>query len=387
MKILLFDGTFKTTTFINRLAEGLAEKDEVFIAGFNEDLDKPVQGVKYITIGSNQNNIRFAWTSLKLAAGKGISTLFNTVFQLLKGNKDLLRHRNLEIVLDKIQPDVIHLQWTSVLPYFEKVLENQKIPVILSQRGFHTNVKPFVYPDNMEYLRKLYPKIAAFHSVSQAISRNGDKIWNGENKTDKVVYSGLPLDEWEFNENYQRKTPLNILSVGRSHWKKGYDYALHALHFLSKKEVEFSYTIIGAQEDEEVLFLIDSLGLKDKVTLIDKLPLPEVRRYMRESDLLLLPSIEEGLPNVAIEAMAVGLPVVAFDVGGIPELIDSGKEGFLVPSRDVQAMAEAIFAFTQMPSEELEKLRKAARRKVEIQHDAVKMVEEMRRVYGVGNRN
>lgn len=387
MKILLFDGTFKTTTFINRLAEGLAEKDEVFIAGFNEDLDKPVQGVKYIAIGSNQNNIRFAWTSLKLAAGKGISTLLNTVFQLLNGNKDLLRHRNLEIVLDKIQPDVIHLQWTSVLPYFEKVLEEQKIPVILSQRGFHTNVKPFVYPDNMEYLRKLYPKIAAFHSVSHAIARNGDKIWNGENKIDKVVYSGLPLNEWEFNENYQRRTPLNIISVGRSHWIKGYDYALHAFHSLSKKEVDFSYTIIGAQEDEEVSFLIDSLGLKDKVTLIDKLPLPEVRRYMRESDLLLLPSIEEGLPNVAIEAMAVGLPVVAFDVGGIPELIDSGKEGFLVPSRDVQAMAEAIFAFTQMPSEELEKLRKAARRKVEIQHDAVKMVEEMRRVYGVGNRN
>jgi glycosyltransferase involved in cell wall biosynthesis len=65
-------------------------------------------------------------------------------------------------------------------------------------------------------------------------------------------------------------------------------------------------------------------------------------RLIRGSDALVLPSRIEGLPTVLLEAMAVGTPVVATEVGGVPEMIESGKEGLLVPADDVQSLASAV---------------------------------------------
>ena len=104
--------------------------------------------------------------------------MFPTLKKLIKGKRQALQQQNLDLALKNISPDIIHLQWPSVIPWFEVVLMEQKIPVVLSQRGFHSNVRPFVDEANFEYLNKWYPKIAGFHSVSKAIAANGDKIWN-----------------------------------------------------------------------------------------------------------------------------------------------------------------------------------------------------------------
>lgn len=108
---------------------------------------------------------------------------------------------------------------------------------------------------------------------------------------------------------------------------------------------------------------------------------------MREASLMLLPSVEEGLPNVAVEAMAIGLPVAGFEIGGMPELIESGKEGWLVPSRDVEAMAEVVMEFEKMSLEEIEAVRQAARKKVELQHNEEQMVKGMEGLYEEVLRN
>ena len=66
MKIILFDGTFKTTTFINRLALGLSESHDVYIIGFNENLTHKLQNVSYVSLGSNNSKLRFLKTSIAL---------------------------------------------------------------------------------------------------------------------------------------------------------------------------------------------------------------------------------------------------------------------------------------------------------------------------------
>src|SRR5690554_803761 len=382
LKIILFDGSFQTTPFINRLAAGLAKRHQIYILGFNEALSDKIEGVHYIPLGSNQNNFRLATTSLGYAMRSGsIKRILSTFRNLFKSRKRQLQETNLSVVLSKIEPDVIHLQWPSVIPWFEDVLKKQEVPVVLSQRGFHSNVRPFVRSENFNYLQTWYPKIAGFHSVSRAIAANGDKIYNSADKIDHVVYTGFDLKALLFLKEYQRTTTLQILSVGRSHWKKGYDYALRACALLGKQGVRFQYRIIGGAGEEELQFLIADLGLEDCVFLEDRVSQKVVYQRMQKASLLLMPSVEEGLPNVVVEAMALGLPVLSSDCGGVPELITHGVDGWLFPSRDVEAMAAGVVDFLEFSEAEILKVREAAREKVEGQHGVEQMVAGMEELY------
>ncbi len=382
IKIILFDGSFKTTAFINRLVKGLAERHAVYILGFNEELNHKIKGVQYVALGSNQSKVRFLKTTLGYALQSGsIHKIALTIKNLFQGSKKQLQEQNLRFVLNSIQPDIIHLQWPSVISWFEDILQEQKTPVVLSQRGFHNNVRPFVEPENFKYLNEWYPKIAGFHSVSKAIAKNGDKIWGGGNKLNKVIYTGLQLQDFSFLQEYKVSTPLQLLSVGRAHWIKGYDYALQTCCILKVRKVPFHYTIIGGAGDEELQFLISDFGLQDCVSLMGRVPQKEVFRMMGEASLLLMPSVEEGVPNVVVEAMALGLPVLSTDCGGVPELIEGGVEGWVVPIRDPEAMAVAVMNFRELSLEKIEAVRLAARKKVELQHLEEDMVTAMESLY------
>lgn len=382
LKIIIFDGSFKTTPFINRLVKGLAVHHQVDILGFNERLSKKIEGVGYIPLGSNQNKFAFVVTTFKwLFYAKQLSLWMPTVKKLVQGKRKALQQQHLNLALKKSAPDVIHLQWPSVLPWFETVLLQNKIPVVLSQRGFHSNVRPFVAKSNFDYLAQWYPKLAGFHSVSKAISANGDKVWTSSKKIDRVVYTGLTLEELPFSETHTLSTPLQLISVGRAHWIKGYDDALRCCSILKEKKVPFQYTILGGAGDEELQFLIHELGLQDCVLLETRLPQKEVFKRMREACLLVMSSLEEGLPNVVVEAMAIGLPVLSTACGGVPEVITHGIEGWLVPTRNPQKMATAIEMIANVPVSTIENVRLAARAKVATQHSEARMIAGMKALY------
>ncbi len=379
LKIIIFDGSFKTTPFINRLAQGLAADNEVFILGFNETIKDKIEGIKYVGLGSNQNKFGFLVTTLSgLLKGNSFR---KTLKLLFAGDKTGLQKQNLNTAIKNIKPDIIHLQWPSVISWFETILEEQKIPVVLSQRGYHINIRPFINPENFDYLQKWFPKIAGFHSVSKAISEVGDKIYTSKEKIDEVVYTGLNLDSFIFKESYNGSTPLNILSVGRSHWKKGYDYALESCSIIKKKGIHFTYTIVGVAEDKEFTFLIDNLGLTDSVILKGNMKQSEVFQLMSDASVFLLPSIEEGVANVVIESMALGLPVISTDCGGMQEAIIDNKEGWIVPKRNPQAMADSLLSFRNLNIAEILKIRIAARVKVEKIFSEIIMVTDMLTLY------
>lgn len=384
LRIIIFDGSFKTTPFINCLAKGLAVKHQVYILGFNEEMTEKIEGVEYKPLGNNQNKFRFGFTSLEYAIRtSSIKIFFSTIKSLIKGKRQQLQEQNLCFVLKQIEPDIIHLQWPSVISWFEEVLEEQKIPVVLSQRGFHSNVRPFVDNANFEYLKKWYPKMAGFHSVSKAIAINGDKIWHSPYKINKVIYTGLDLREIPFSKEYTLSKPLKLISIGRGHWIKGYDYALRTCKLLEHERIPFQYTIIGGAENEELQFMINDLGLQDNVILKSRMPQRKVFSLMQEASLLLMPSLEEGIPNVVVEAMAIGLPVIGTDCGGMREVVENDKEGWIVPIRNPKAMADAIVSLINSPISEIEKVRFNARFKVETQHTTEKMIIQMEELYNI----
>ena len=117
MRIIIFDGSFRTTPFINRLVAGLAVNHEVYILGFNETIEKRIKDVRYIKLGSNQNKINFILTTLTLSFSKRSFSHFLKTFNLLftKERKNI-QQQNFEIAVSQIKPDLIHLQWPSLLP-------------------------------------------------------------------------------------------------------------------------------------------------------------------------------------------------------------------------------------------------------------------------------
>jgi colanic acid/amylovoran biosynthesis glycosyltransferase len=380
MKIIIFDGSFKTTAFINRLIEGLVSKDvEVFVLGFNEELKQPLKGVEYVALGSSASKWKFMWTSLSW--GLRSKSLLNTIKNLVSGDKSKLKQQNLTASLQYIQPDVVHVQWVSHISLFEDLLKSQTYKFVLSQRGFQTNVRPFVDKANFDYLQTWLPQFLGFHSVSQAISKVGDKIYKSPNKIDQVVYTGLDLSLFKFKPEVIQNQTLKIISVGRAHWIKGYDISIKAMAELKVQGLQFHYQIIGGENDQELLFLIEDLGLTSDVELLPKLPQQKVFELMSSADLFLMPSIEEGIANVAVEAMALGCPVISSNCGGMEELITHQKEGWIVPVYDGKAMAEHIIVFSQLDSEYIQSIKDAARLKVEQQHTEMKMVEGMMRLY------
>ncbi|XLS28479.1 glycosyltransferase family 4 protein [Flavobacteriaceae bacterium M23B6Z8] len=387
LRILIFDGTFRTTAFINRLAEGLAQKHQVYIAGFNESLTQKIPGVHYAGLGDNQHFLKFLRAGLSLTVKTlvrfgDVAQCFRFVKLLLQRKRSQLQRENLHKLLRLEKPDVIHLQWVSNLPVFEEVLRHQKYPVILSQRGFHINVRPFVDASNRSYLEKWFPKLSGFHSVSRAISIKSDTIWESPDKIDAVVYSGLELQNFSFKESYTKPAgSLQLLSVGRNHWKKGYKYALLACKLLKIQNIPFQYTLLGVHQNEELLYLRKELELEEEVQFTSKVPQAQVYKQMQSSDLLLLPSLEEGIANVVIEAMALGLPVVSTRCGGMEELIDNRETGLLCDIADPEGMAAAIIHFTKQQENVIAQMRIKARKKVEEQHTAAKMIAEMEALY------
>ncbi|UNY98395.1 glycosyltransferase [Zhouia spongiae] len=124
---------------------------------------------------------------------------------------------------------------------------------------------------------------------------------------------------------------LKLITVGRLSKSKGHDRILRCL---SKLDIPFTYTIIGKGPLESRIFSdIKKYGLETKVNHISFTK--EVKKYLEESDIFLLGSYVEGLPNAIIESCAVGTPVSAFDApGGINEIIETDVNGYIAKSED-----------------------------------------------------
>ncbi len=380
LKIVIFDGSFKTTAFIRRLLHGLTRSGhQVFVLGFSEDNPSPVEGVNYVSLGDNASKFDFFKTSFKWCLRSRNFT--KSLLPLFSGKKKELKKINLHAALESIQPDIIHLQWISNVPIFEELLQQRKYNFILSQRGYQTNVRPFVDRTDFDYQAKWLPYFKGFHSVSKAMSEQGDRIYYSSSKINQIVYTGLDLSQITYSEGLNDTSKIDIISIGRPHWKKGYTIAIRALYKAKMNGLDFKYSIVGAAGDQEISFLINDLDLENEIEFLPKLDQKEVFKKIQNSDLFLLPSLEEGIANVAVEAMALGTPVISTDCGGMKELIESGKEGWIVPVYDINAMAETVTAFAKASPEKITQIKLAARRKVELQHNEDKMVTDMNALY------
>ena len=185
----------------------------------------------------------------------------------------------------------------------------------------------------------------------------------------------------------------NLIQIGRFVEKKGYIYTLRALNILKKKylaegkEFNIQLTCIGDGEcKSECVQYVQKNGLENHVRFVNNLPQSEVFREIENSEILLCPSIvarngdrESGI-LVAKEAAARCVPVIGTFHGGIPDIIDNGKTGFIVQERDAQAIADKIDLILSNAQLKCD-LGMAARKKMENEYRYEDRIDELEKHY------
>jgi len=163
-----------------------------------------------------------------------------------------------------------------------------------------------------------------------------------------VFYNLLekPITTQNINQNSDLKM---IVCPGRLDYSKGQDVLLKAIKEMKRVNVEYVFIGDGNQR-EELMKLAKELHIEKSCLFLGRLPHSSVIANMVRAYCVIVPSRDEAFGYVNIEAMSVGVPVIASDVGGIPEIIRDGIDGFLVPPSDPKILAEKISYLLDNPS-------------------------------------
>ena len=159
----------------------------------------------------------------------------------------------------------------------------------------------------------------------------------------RVVYNGIDTDMFRARENVKKEPNSLIVVANTRDRKKGIIYLLRALQLL-KGDVDVKLTIVNKinPDDEWALDLTRGYGIEDMVTSTGHITTEELARRYSASEIAFTPSIYEGFGLPPAEAMSCGVPVVATTAGALPEVVEDGVTGILVPPADAPALAAAI---------------------------------------------
>jgi glycosyltransferase involved in cell wall biosynthesis len=282
----------------------------------------------------------------------------------------------------ELRPRVVHahfgLNGALARPLAEQVgaplvvsFHGHDVPGLLQQNRFRPRYYRYQRTANamFDYAALL---LCASRELAEMLVRQRPRIES------KVRIHELGIDLERFPVAARDDSPLRVLMVGRMVEKKGMAYGMQAFARLRRDFPEATLAIVGDGPLRPALVRLSrELGLQDAVTFCGALAHEAVRREMARASVLLAPSVvardgdrESGM-LVVKEAGASGLPVVASQHGGIPEIVVDGETGWLVPERDVDALAQNLLMLAADPGLRA-RAGEAARARMAERYDTVK---------------
>lgn len=285
------------------------------------------------------------------------------------------------------RPDVVHFGFTNLARHAASIMSGTDLPTVVSCNGSEVRVEPLLGAAPRGEIADLLARADLVHCVSADLADRAVAL--GVSRT-RIHVAPWGVDSRFFAPaaeavgDHDREGPLRLISVGRLHWVKGCAYALDAVARLRKRGVDARLTMLGEPRHHEglleVLTAIEDFGLRDVVDVRGHTSRVEVRDTLRASDVFVLSSVSEGVSTATLEAMAVGLPVVVTDVGGMQEAVTDGVEGDVVPSRDPEAMADRLACLAADPQRRRD-LGDNGRRRVERDFDVQVLADAFRVQY------
>lgn len=364
LHILLYNGDLNLATFVYKLGEHLTKQGHqvTFMGHSNKALAYRKAGIWYYPLPFYKQTTWF-FANFFLIAFQLILKRPFAIPKILKplkhdyhknkgqkGKKDWAMDFIRLGACQLIKPDLIHNQNSPALASLEPLFD--LYPIVQSLHGKLEDLSPF-YDDRIANIyQNFFPLIQGFQSDSQLSWQNAQKF--GAQTHNIFISYSLSEKQWlKPQKNFEKlNEPLRIISVGKFIWKKGFLYALEAMNLL-KPHLNFTYHIIGGGDHTEARFHITDLDLQNEVSLIPFMPHEQVFEEIYNSDVFLLPSVQEGFATVVTEAMTLSTPIISTNCSGMPELLEDQVNALLVPPKDPKAIANAILNFSQMPADEI----------------------------------
>lgn len=181
-----------------------------------------------------------------------------------------------------------------------------------------------------------------------------------------VVYNGVDTEFFVPDESKRSQKHPTILCASRLTQRKGLKYAIEGFSKIISKYPHARMIVAGGDGDaaEELKNQVENLGLTKKITFSGEYDHAKLLSLQQSSDIFLFPSLNEGMSNSMLEAMASGLPIIMTPTGGAQELIQDGKNGFLVEFQNAQSIAEKLDLLLSDP-EICSRMGKESRKKAE----------------------
>ncbi len=269
-------------------------------------------------------------------------------------------------------PDVIHLLTPELLPQAVWLGNRLSRPVVLSVNN-HSEASSLTLPPSSACCRVL----VTFSESVQAALPAIDELNNIEQR---VILPGIPVSESETASPVLESGRAPVIGMaGPLEVLKGGSFFLRACHRVISDGNDIRLVIAGSGPEERNLRkLATSLQLDDQVTFVDDST--DMQTFLSAMDVFCLPSLQQGIGVLLLEAMALGRPVIASGVGGIISVLDNNSAGLTVPASDSRQLAVAIQELISNPVQ-AKKIARAGRELVASRFSQQRMLDEMTNLY------
>lgn len=240
--------------------------------------------------------------------------------------------------------DVLHVEFDMQAIGVVDLKDYLGARVLLSSRGSlqRTNVLRN-HPGATKFW---FGKADGYHFISEHLRANTHALGLKEGSVQEfLVEPAIDLSLFKRSQPNQHRpgSPLRVLSVGRLSWEKGYEFSIDAIARLRDRGIPVEYTIVGEGDYREAIeFAVRQQRVEDIVRLAGAVAREKVVEFYERAHVMLHCALDEGFCNAVIEGQSMELPVIVSNIGGLPENVDNGVTGYVVPARDPEAIAARL---------------------------------------------
>lgn len=250
----------------------------------------------------------------------------------------------------------------------------------VSFRGYDINVYPV---KNAGCYNQLWQRVDKVHSISDYLLQRAYRYGLSTSKPASIITPALPTPVnqktvFEFHD------PIRVLTVARLTWIKGLEYGIQAIANLKAAGLKVQYIIVGdGPEYEKLIIETDSLGLTNEVIFTGKLNHEDTLQQMKNCDLYLQPSLNEGFCNAVLEAQALGCLCIVSNIGALPENVLNNETGWLVQPRDSNSLANILMQTLKLPLDDRMRVSANAKKRAEDAFSLKKHIDLWQKFYSL----